>query len=521
MLMEVGQIEGIECELSPYDIVRYVAEQVNILFKQWVGSLEEEPENFASIERKILQFTNIIAGLLTAAVLASNKTKERIKGEAKEIRCESGKKWRFVRGIWLKTTLLCGLTISVYTPYWLPRRPAQRVGRPRGSGKRGKEGTGLYPELAALGIREGISPSLQEEIARTAIYMPSFKICQQELEHRGINVDVKKVRRVTSELGEQALSARKKDIELWKQGELPAGTEFNGKCVVAAIDGGRTRTRKNHLGRKTKNGRHKFKTDWREPKILAIYVVDENGKRNPDDVQIIDTGLKGPEQIAELAAFHLHRLGAADAEEVIFLADGAEWIWDRVPMIAQKAGLKHWLAGLDFCHVMGYVGKAVKAAYQDKTTRKTHVKKIRKALLTGKVEKALSILQDLPDADTTDDIQIALRYIRNRRLLMKYDHIKAKGLPIGSGAVESAVRRVINLRIKSPGMFWEEDNVEAFMYLRANALSGQWDNMLNSVHQYTRTTRKRDWKWNLTPYSIKAEENKNFQLSHLVNREAA
>jgi len=519
--MEVAKIKGIDCKLTIGAIMHYMAEQIQILFCQWVGNLEENPDNFVSVERTILQFTNIIAGLLTATVLADSKTNEQVKKEAKKIRRESGKKWRLVRSTWLTVTLLCGLTISVYTPYWLPRRPSQKPGKRPGPGKRGKEGTGLYPELSALGIREGVTSSLQEEIARTTIFMPSFKISQQELEHRGINIDVKMVRRVTLELGEQALSARKEDIELWKKGLYPAGTTFNGKRVVVTIDGGRTRTRKNHSGRRTKKGRHRFETNWREPKLLVIYTVDENGKREADTEQVIETGLKGPEQISELAAFHLHRLGAADAEEVVFLADGAEWIWDRVPMIAKQSGLKHWMAGVDFCHVMGYVGKAVKATCPEKTDRKTHAKKIRKALLAGMTEKALAILKSLPDAEISEDVQTALRYIRNRRLLMKYDQIKGKGLPIGSGAVESAVRRVINLRIKSPGMFWEEDNVEAFMYLRANALSGQWDNMLKRVHQHSRTTRKRDWKWNLTPYSIKEEGNKIYQLPQLLNKEAA
>jgi hypothetical protein len=37
---------------------------------------------------------------------------------------------------------------------------------------------------------------------------------------------------------------------------------------------------------------------------------------------------------------------------------------------------------------------------------------------------------------------------------MCYKEIKDKKLPIGSGGVESGIRRVINLRLKGPGIFW-------------------------------------------------------------------
>ena len=48
----------------------------------------------------------------------------------------------------------------------------------------------------------------------------------------------------------------------------------------------------------------------------------------------------------------------------------------------------------------------------------------------------------------------ALSYFINHSGRMKYACLKERHLPIGSGQVESAVRRVINLRFKAPGSFW-------------------------------------------------------------------
>src|SRR5256885_13288213 len=54
----------------------------------------------------------------------------------------------------------------------------------------------------------------------------------------------------------------------------------------------------------------------------------------------------------ELLAMHLHRRGAAGAEVVVFLADGAPWIWERLEWVAKRVGLRdhQWLFVLDFWH---------------------------------------------------------------------------------------------------------------------------------------------------------------------------
>ena len=48
-----------------------------------------------------------------------------------------------------------------------------------------------------------------------------------------------------------------------------------------------------------------------------------------------------------------------------------------------------------------------------------------------------------------------------------------KGLPTGSGSIESAIRRVINLRIKGTGLFWSKEHAEKIIFLRALVLTGK------------------------------------------------
>lgn len=43
---------------------------------------------------------------------------------------------------------------------------------------------------------------------------------------------------------------------------------------------------------------------------------------------------------------------------------------------------------------------------------------------------------------------------------------------MGSGAVESAIRRVINLRLKGPSIFWRGPNAERVLHMRAYLKAG-------------------------------------------------
>jgi hypothetical protein len=68
-------------------------------------------------------------------------------------------------------------------------------------------------------------------------------------------------------------------------------------------------------------------------------------------------------------------------------------------------------------------------------------------------------------------------YFNNQVHRMDYPAYQAKGWCIGSGAVESACKRVVGQRLKGAGMRWGEDGADALCHLRALFLSdkGQWE----------------------------------------------
>src|SRR4029453_14394357 len=115
--------------------------------------------------------------------------------------------------------------------------PRARTGKGRG-----REGAGLYPELAAYRISEGSSPNVQAEVGRQVALLP-IEQARAELARRGLESDEKAVRRIAHELGSQMLATRTRDLLRFRAGELPAGDEFAGKRVGVGIDGGRVRIR--------------------------------------------------------------------------------------------------------------------------------------------------------------------------------------------------------------------------------------------------------------------------------------
>ena len=59
--------------------------------------------------------------------------------------------------------------------------------------------------------------------------------------------------------------------------------------------------------------------------------------------------------------------------------------------------------------------------------------------------------------------------------------VSHKKLPIGSGAIESLIRQVVNLRIKGNSKFWLKKHAEIMLYLRCQWMAGSWDNFCNSI----------------------------------------
>ena len=73
------------------------------------------------------------------------------------------------------------------------------------------------------------------------------------------------------------------------------------------------------------------------------------------------------------------------------------------------------------------------------------------------------------------DLDKALAYLEKREAQLAYPTFQAEGWPIGSGAVESANKLVVEARLKGAGMRWTEAHVNPMVALRNIVCSDRWD----------------------------------------------
>ncbi len=207
---------------------------------------------------------------------------------------------------------------------------------------RGREEAACIQSLGPLGIQEGSSPALVREVGRqVAACCPSYAITREELARRGLDLDSKEVYGIGKYAGAAALTYRRRLLERYRAGRLAAGPEGAGKRLGVFVDGRRTKI-PTATRRQQGRGKHKtqrgglYRTDWREPKLLIVVELDEQGRMVPGTKAVLDGTFGGPDELMELLAMYLHLFGAVSAELVSLGADGAPWVWERWDWVSQK-----------------------------------------------------------------------------------------------------------------------------------------------------------------------------------------
>jgi hypothetical protein len=313
---------------------------------------------------------------------------------------------------------------------------------------------------------------MESEICCLAAMLSSFEEVSNLFEDRGIHLGINTVRNIAKQFAFRAQSAKKIDSI-----QLPEN--LNGRRVIVSTDGGRIRIRKNKRGPRTPKGRKRYKTDWREPKLLIIYVVDEQGKIDRCFSPFIEATLEGPDAVFGLISYYLKQLQIDRADQVMFIADGARWIWIRFKELVNTLNLAGRVYQLvDFYHVVEHLGKVaeLKKAWKP-SERKRWIKKHRLLLLKGQIDRVIAEIERLCRGRISKKLATERTYFIRNKKRMNYKEVCEQKLPIGSGAVESAIRRVINLRLKGASIYWLSEMAEAMLMLRSYYKAGRWNTL--------------------------------------------
>ncbi len=428
---------------------------------QQTPRLVTNPEALETLEREIRQCTDHLGSLLVGYHLQQALDSAALQAEQAQLVSQWPKPLKNDGKVQVRVHTAQGLAVPVWVTYY--RRKGQR--------RAGKRYAGVYAGLVLLGIYDRCTPALASEVSLCAAMLGSLDEAQAVLADRGVELDTKTVRTIAYRYAARARLEQQIERTVFED-------TVAGRRVVISSDGGRLRLRETKRGPKTKKGRRRYTGAWREPKVLIVYVVDAEGKRDASFAPVIDATLKGPDAVFALLRTYLQRLHITQADQVLFIADGAPWIWKRVPLLVHALGLAaeqvHEL--LDFYHAVQHLGQVAALrkdwSAQARTRWRTQQRHL---LLRGEVEQVIAAVRSICRGRHSKAIRTHREYFIKNQSRMAYAKLMALKLPIGSGAIESTVRRVVNLRLKGPSICWCRASAEAILLLRSYYKAGRWN----------------------------------------------
>ena len=209
--------------------------------------------------------------------------------------------------------------------------------------------------------------------------------------------------------------------------------------------------------------------DWKEIKLGRIY--------KEEDIAEISKGrceLQSSTYVAHLGSskdfltkmeYYIENI-----KNKVFIADGATWIWnwveDTYPDCEQI---------VDFFHAKEHLCEFAKDYFKDKNQREQWVDKHSLIMLNKGITPIIKALNKLPNK--TEKLRQLTGYYKNHEKRMQYHIFKEKGLQIGSGAIESAHKDVLQKRLKLPGQRWTKPGLQQIAQLRVVYKSGKWNHV--------------------------------------------
>jgi len=276
-----------------------------------------------------------------------------------------------------------------------------------------------------------------------------------------VQVNPSQVYRVTDHVSE---SLKGEDLKIERTLQ-PLSKE---DVLYVEIDGSMIPTRKNE-------------EPWKEVKLGRLFRDVDCFNPNTDVSYLQDSQYVGHFGTSTDFCKKLH--GLIDAygdlkDRLVFINDGAtwirEWITDNYPLATSV---------LDFYHAMEYLYEFAEKAFSDIAEKKKWCEHQKDLLIASDVETVLANILSLhAKEEATKKIT---NYYQNNKERMRYKQYKNIGCGIiGSGAIESAHRTVIQRRMKLSGQRWGIKGAKNMLRLRVIAMNKQWAKVIDFLKNH-------------------------------------
>jgi transposase-like protein len=314
-----------------------------------------------------------------------------------------------------------------------------------------------------------MTPEMAAKVAYAGQMAPSFEAAEQGLDYlAGLKVSASLIRQVTEETGNKVHKQQMEEAEqvVTRLDEaIPAVLPHEQKpgTLYVMADGSQVNTRE-----QGQDG-----SSWREMKLGLVYSDDHVITRKGGQSVLVNkeyvTYFGGVDGFKKLLFNAAIRARYGTYEKTVVVGDGAHWIWNLCDELFPDA-----IQVLDYYHLSENVYNYAKYLYPSDNLHMTQwAKDIIAKIEKGELDEALAtipaVYTKLPAGVTN-----LRNYLSNNRKRMNYSALKKEGIKVGSGAVESGNKKVIQQRMKQSGMRWNIDSGQSVASLRAKHASGRW-----------------------------------------------
>jgi len=324
-----------------------------------------------------------------------------------------------------------------------------------------------------------MTPEVMLKVAYWAARSPSYEEASRSLfDAYGMTISDDRIRKVTNYVGQMVFDEDRKRAEeaysRFIQGKWQFPNEKRRGVLYIETDGSMINTRAiDACG-----------SSWRENKLGEIFSSDNihkwtNKKTGKSQHRILKREYVG--YAGSVSEFKKHLLACAIRngyglyEQVVLLADGADWIRNVREELFPDA-----IQILDYFHLCENVNTYAKHLLgTDENLYRPWADKMCEYLKLGQHE---DVLAELGKRARPTSCPIDLPgYISKNADCIDYPTYERSGFFIGSGAIESGNKNVIQQRLKQSGMRWNIETAQQLITLRTKYKSNLWAQDVSSL----------------------------------------